>query len=319
MDQFNRIAVVSRSFGKSSQAPLDYLLERGYDVRVRRSVNLHDPAEIASLIGEADCAIVGNDTIDAYVMDRCPNLKVVSKMGVGLDAIDLKEAEKRGIRVMYTPAANNESVADLAVLLILGCLRHLREYMMTRPTPDWSVRAMGNELGGKTVGIVGFGRIGHAVAKRLTGFDVSMLAYDAYLPEDAELPAGVRRCGFDELLAGSDIVTIHAPLTGETAGMFCRETFEKMKPGSILINTARGGLVRTEDLRDALKSGHIRAAGLDVFEEEPVKDEEMLQWESVLATPHIAAHTTEANIRMGMECAVNADRALCALRGEGIL
>lgn len=260
---------------------------------------------IVKQIGNAQAVITGSDVIDKYVMDKCPNLKIISKHGVGLDSIDLKEAERRGIKVTKTPDANNESVADLTLMFMLYLLREINNNRITSASPDWSTKKLSHDLYQNTIGLIGFGKIGRAVAKRLEAFQCNVLVYDPYIKEDQISGEYISLCPFEEVLSRSNVISLHLPLTEQTRGMIKRETIEKMKDGVILINTSRGALVDEKALYEALQSGKVGGAGLDVYSVEPPVNEPMLIHEHVLCTPHIAPHTEEANYRMGMAAAAN--------------
>ncbi len=297
-----KIAVLSRSFGKADPAPLNYLLDKGYEVLMHNNDRQVDEDHIIELIGDADCAILGNDLITPKVIDACPNLKCLSKQGVGMDRIDQEYCKEKGIAVFNTPLANNESVADHTLLLMMAAIRDLKNCIIDDPSPEWGTEFT-NDLFEKTVGLVGFGHIGRAVARRLKGFDCKILVYDPYLSPEKVEGCGVELVDLPELLRESDIVSLHAPLTEDTRDTINSETIAMMKPTAILVNTSRGGLINMEAFRDAIKTGRIRGAALDVFIEEPPRNEEILCHPHVLATKHIATHTKECALRMSSEAA----------------
>jgi D-3-phosphoglycerate dehydrogenase len=226
------------------------------------------------------------------------DLRVVGKVGTGIDSVDLAAAADHGVAVTYTPGINALSVAEHALGLSLAALRHtvtcgrmLREGGWRDVTPE------GTQLSGRTVGIVGFGNIGRRFAKLLRGFDVEVLAYDPYVqPEDTEL-VGATLVGYEELLGRADLVSVHAELTDETRGMVDADAFGAMRPRTVLVNTARGPIVDEDALVDALDSGHLGAAALDVFASEPLSPDSPLHgFDNVTVTPHVAARTTEASV-----------------------
>lgn len=297
-----KLVILSRSFAKASEGPIEYLKaheEIGY--RLVRNSEPENTAYIAAQIGDADAVIVGSDVIDGYVMARCPKLKVISKHGVGLDSIDLALAKEKGIKVTVTANANNESVADLTLLFMLNILRDARANLIQSSSPDWKTKELTNDLFEKTVGLIGYGQIGRSVAKRLYGFSCKILIYDPMLhQEEVTDGLGGLVVSLKQLLQESDIVSLHAPLTAATHHLIDAETIAGMKDGAVLINTSRGGLVDEKALYNGLKSGKLKAAGLDVFAKEPPVDEPLLTLKNVVATPHVAPHTVEANYRMGM-------------------
>ncbi|MFA5634755.1 MAG: phosphoglycerate dehydrogenase [Anaerovoracaceae bacterium] len=296
----HKVVILSRTFGKASDDPINYLHEHGIEYELVRNDRPEDYEWIAEKIGDADAVITGSDVINRYVMDHCPNLRVICKHGVGLDNIDLRLAKERGIGVKNTPDANNESVADLTVLIILALLRGFLHNAIKSSTPDWKAKMLTNDLYGKTVGLIGFGKIGSSVAKRLVGFDTTILVYDPYIESEAIVTANTFLCDFDEVLSRSDIVSLHLPLDDSTYNIIDYGAIMKMKDGAIIINTSRGCLIDNDALYNALKSGKLKGAGLDVFPVEPPVNDPLLTLDNVVATPHIAPHTVEANYRMGM-------------------
>ena len=244
------------------------------------------------------------DKIDAELMDKAgPSLKIISNYAVGFDNIDLDEAKKRGIVVTNTPSKEvNEAVAEHTWALILALSRRIVEAdEATRRggyygwDPDIF---LGRSLVGKTLGIIGLGNIGTMVARRAKGYEMNVI-YNKHNPDtEAEKELGVKFASLDELLSTSDFVSLHVPLTEETRGLINKETLGKMKRGSYLVNTARGPIVCEQDLAEALRTGVLAGAALDVFENEPNINPELLAMENVILTPHIASSTWEARLKM---------------------
>ncbi len=259
------------------------------------------------------------DKIDAEVMDAAPNLKVISTYSVGFDHIDVEEATKRGIYVTHTPGVLTDAVAELTVGLILSICRRILEADKVIRTGQWNKPwnpffLTGMELKGKTLGIVGFGRIGRAVAKKMSGFEMRILYYDVRRDEKAEKELGAQYADLETLLKESDIVSLHVPLTKQTYHMIGEKELKLMKPTAYLINTARGAVVDTEALVRALKEGWIAGAALDVFEQEPLPpDHPLTKLENVVLTPHIGSATVEARSRMAELAAKN---LVAVLKGE---
>ena len=259
------------------------------------------------------------DKIDAEVMDAAPNLKVISTYSVGFDHIDIEAATKRGIYVTHTPGVLTDAVAEFTVGLILAITRRILEADKIIRSGQWNKPwnpyfLTGPELKGKTIGIVGFGRIGIAVAKRLSSFDVKMLYYDVSRRWDVESILDVKPVDLETLLKESDIVTLHVPLLKSTYHMIGEKELKLMKKTAYLINTARGPVVDTEALVKALKEGWIAGAALDVFEQEPLPpDHPLTKLENVILTPHIASATIEARQRMSELAARN---LISVLKGE---
>jgi phosphoglycerate dehydrogenase-like enzyme len=252
----------------------------------------------------AEAVIAGLEPFDENLLSNADCLKVISRYGVGTDRIDLQTVRHRHIALTVTPGANTESVADMAFALMLSGARHIpasdRALRMGLPT-----RPVGSEVFGKTLGIAGFGRIGKAVAKRAAGFSMRILYWDVLEDPNPEHFNAIS-CDWDTLLEESDFISIHLPLTPQTKNLFCRQSFEKMKRTAVLINTARGGIIREEDLYHALKNNIIQAAGLDVTEAEPPLGSPLLTLDNCILTNHLGATTREAVHRMGMMAAQNA-------------
>lgn len=307
-----RVLVTARSFGQFSPEPVNLLLERGCEV-IRRPVSRPlSAAELRDLVPGMDALIVGNDEVDASVVEAARSLKVISRYGVGLDNIDLAAAAAAGIVVTNTPGTNDASVADLTMGLILALARHLPQIGAKVKAGGWG-RLLGMELAGKVLGIAGLGRIGRGVARRASAFDLKILGWDQVRDEEWAARTGVTYVSWEELLEGSDLLTLHLPLTPSTRGLLGAAELARLKPGAYLINTARGELVEEQALYEALVSGRLAGAGLDVLATEPPGDSPLLQLENVLVTSHIGGYTGEAVQRMGLLAARN---VLSVLAGE---
>jgi D-3-phosphoglycerate dehydrogenase len=254
-------------------------------------------------------------TIDKNFLNKAGRLKVIGRAGVGTDNIDVEEASRRGIIVMNVPAGNTLAAVELTVAHIMSTLRSLpnasyelkHEHIWNRK--KW----MGMELSEKTLGIIGFGRIGSRVAKRCMSFGAKVVTYDPYIKKEKATNLGCRIVDtLDELLEVSDIITIHTPKTEETYNIITSKQIDKMKDDVILINCARGGLYNEDDLYDALKNKKIRALGIDVFDNEPVKNHKLFELENVFVTPHIGGITYESQVRVGTQIA---QQVIDALKG----
>lgn len=262
----------------------------------------YEKDELIKIIPEVEVLIVRSATkVTADIIEAGKNLKIIGRAGTGLDNIDVKAAESKGIKVLNTPGANSISVAELAIGLMLACSRHIARGTIDLKNGKWTKKELeGHELFGRTVGIIGFGNIGKEVAKRLLAFDMKVLAYDPFVKET---DINVNIVDLDTIYRESDYITIHVPLTPETKNMINEQTIMKMKDGVIIINAARGGIIDEVALYNALVSGKVYAAGLDVFEIEPPTDEirqKLLSLPNVVATPHVGASTFEAQERVGM-------------------
>ena len=272
--------------------------------------------ELIKVIGDYDALIVrGRTKVTKEVLAAAANLKVVGRAGVGLDNIDVEEARKRGVEVVYTPQASTIAVAELTIGLMLSLLRKLPYADRNLKDGRWEKpRLHGFELKGKTVGIVGFGRIGRAVAKRVLAFEARVIAYDV-----ADIKALAQELGvevvssLEELLREADIVSIHVPLLPETRQLIDEKAIYTMKKGAYLINTSRGEVVDTKALLKALKEGHLAGAALDVFEHEPPAEDwewELVKHPNVVVTPHIGAQTAEAQRAAAIQVAESIIKAL---------
>ncbi|UCD07180.1 MAG: hydroxyacid dehydrogenase [Candidatus Aenigmatarchaeota archaeon] len=246
--------------------------------------------------------------VDKGVLNRAKKLKAVIRAGVGLDNIDVEECKKRDIRIYHSPGSNANAVASHTVALIFAVLRKIAKADKHVREGKWDREEfLSHELDDKVIGIVGFGAIGKLVAKKLSGFDVDFLAYDPYLTkeqiEDAEeAKRRVKKLDdLHELIRKSDIITIHVPLMPETRYIIGEKEFKIMKPHAILINTSRGGVVDEKALIEYLKKDKLYGAGLDVFEEEPPKNRELLELHNVVLTPHTAAMTEQAHRNMSVQ------------------
>jgi D-3-phosphoglycerate dehydrogenase len=293
------VLVSARSFAASNPAPLRLLEEAGC-----RVIRVTDVNGLARQLKEADGVIAGLETYSSDMLRGCERLKVISRYGVGYDAVDIQAAREAGIAVTVTPGANSDSVADLAVALLLAAARHI-------PAMDASVRAgvqqraVGLEMWQKTLGVIGTGRIGKGVVRRVSGFNMRLLCYDIFQDEPFMAKYGARYVDMDTLLCESDFITIHTPLTGETRGMIDAAAFAKMKSNAVFVNTARGGIVDEQALYDALKNGGIAAAALDATVDEPPYTSPLCSLANCILTPHIGAATEEAALNMGLTAVTN--------------
>jgi len=246
------------------------------------------------------CVVRGRTKVRQPLIDLYPGLKVIVRGGVGLDNIDADYARSKGITVMNTPKASSASVAELAIGFMFDLARSIYKATATMKAEKWEKKAFeGDELGDKTLGLIGIGNIGREVAKRALALGMTVIAYDPYVKE-AE---GVRLVQLDELLAKSDYISLHLPKTKESANMIGKAQFEKMKSGVRLVNCARGGIVDEAALYEALVSGKVAGAALDVFAEEPPTDYRLFKLDNVIGSPHIGAATHEAQGRVGAEVA----------------
>jgi len=270
-------------------------------------------AEYLERCGDADGLLVQYGAVTRRVLEGLPRLRVIVRYGVGVDGIDLAAATDQGVPVVNVPDYGTDEVANHAVALLLTLARKLARLDRQTRSGGWDVFRVGpvTRLAGQTVGILGCGRIGSAVARKLGGFDVRLLGCDPYI---GTFPPGVQPVAFERLLAESDYLTIHCPLTPDTRHLFDAETLARLRPTAVLINTARGGLVDTAALVEALQLGHLAGAGLDVLEAEPIDPASpLLRMEQVIVTPHSAWYSEEGRSDLKRRAA---EEAVRVLRGE---
>jgi phosphoglycerate dehydrogenase-like enzyme len=246
------------------------------------------PDQLRTLLPDADVVMAGGERYSSDLLALAPKVKILARTGVGYDAIDVPAATAKGIAVTIAPGTNQESVAEQAFALLLAVRRKIAYYDALIRAGQWE-RDVVAPVRGLTLGIVGMGRIGRAMVPRALAFGMNVIAFDPVPDPDFDLKHGLQRRHFHELLAESDVVSLHLPATPETNGLFNKETFARMRWGSVLLNTARGSLVVERDLLDALNSGQLSGAGLDVFEREPPDPANpILHHPNVVSTPHLA-------------------------------
>lgn len=261
------------------------------------------PRQLRQVIGRYDALVVRSRTkVTRDILAVATRLKVIGRAGVGVDNVDVEAATERGILVMNTPEGNTRSTAELTLALMLALARQIVQACNLVKAGQWK-KLMGNELGGKTVGIIGLGRIGTAVARRCAAFEMRVLGYDPYVAEERARRAEVNLVSLSRLLRESDFITIHAPLDRKTHHLLGAKQFALMKKGVRIIDCARGGIIDEDALLKALKSGRVVGAALDVFEHEPPGDSPLLKEPGVLATPHIGASTEEAQQNVSIQIA----------------
>lgn len=245
-------------------------------------------------------------TIDAALLDKTPELKVIVTATSGYDHIDLIETEKRNIKVMYTPDANVTSAAELTWGLILACQRHLVSAHREIKAGKWQREPfLGHELAGRNLGIIGLGRIGQKMAKIANAFDMKIFAFDPYQEKEVFQKLNIHRSSYEEVLKQSDVLTFHVPLTSETRHMLNRSHFEYIHPDCVVINASRGSVIHEEDLADALLDKKISCAGLDVFKKEPPdRNSKLLKCQNLIMTPHLGAYTEEAFQKASLQAAI---------------
>ncbi len=258
--------------------------------------------ELASEIPEYDALVVRSATkVTKRIIRAAGKLKVIGRAGAGVDNIDIDAAAENNIIVMNTPGGNAEAAAELAVALMFAAARKVAQADSSMKAGRWEKKLfMGVELLGKTLGIIGTGFVGGIVAERAAALGMTVIAHDPYLSQERAKAIGVELTDFEDLLNKSDFISIHVPNNSETAGLINREAFAKMRDGVIFINCSRGGIVVEKDLLNALESGKVAAAGIDVYESEPPSNLSLVNHPRVTATPHIGASTREAQINVAV-------------------
>lgn len=288
------------------------LLRRAAEVSLQPQISASDLLEE---IGNYDALVVRSRTkVTAAVVAAGKRLKVIGRSGVGVDNIDLIAAVEAGLTVVNSPLAATMAVAEMTMALLLGMARQVPAVDASMKVGKWEKQAFtGGELDGKVLGIVGYGRIGTQLARYATAFGMQVLVFSPSLTPKAIQESGVQSVELDELLSRADYLSLHVPFNETTCNLLGAAEFAKMKPGMRLVNTARGGIVDEEALRAALDSGQVTGAALDVFATEPVSPGSIAMHPRVIATPHIAAQTAEAQARAGIDIA---EEVLAALQGE---
>lgn len=301
--------LITDELGKAGLVKLDQAEDADYICKPGLSQE-----ELKAIIPEYDAVIVRSGTqIGVDVLDTAVNLKIIGRAGIGIDNIDVMAASTRGIIVMNTPQANSVATAEMSIAMLLAASRNLAPAHQSLAAGKWE-RAVhvGHQLRRKKLGIIGLGQVGRLVAKRALAFEMDVGAYDPYISEEVALDLGITLIDLEDLLAHSDYITLHAPLVPETENMINTDTLKLMKDGVILVNVARGRLIDEAALAEALKSGKVLAAALDVYQQEPPENSPLIGLPNVLHTPHLGASTHEAQKEVSIQIV---EQVLDALRG----
>ena len=263
------------------------------------------PDELKAVIKDYDALIVRSATkVTAEIIDEAAKLTAIGRAGAGVDNIDIPAASKRGIVVMNTPGGNTVTTAEHAIAMMLSLARKIPQATASMKAGKWEkAKFMGNEYCNKTLGVIGLGRVGAVVADRACGLKMNVIACDPFISPEVAAQMGVALVGLDDLYANSDFITVHSPLSAETRNLINADAFSKMKKGVFLIHCARGGIVNEKALYDALVSGKVAGAALDVFEEEPTPNMDLIGLENVICTPHLGASTDEAQTNVAIAIA----------------
>lgn len=302
----NKIVISTSSFDIANNPPIQRLIEAGFEVVTNPYKRKLSEEEIISLLGQDTIGLLaGIEPLTERVLTSTHQLKVISRCGTGLDSVDLAAAKRHNIAVFNTPEAPAQAVAELTLGLMLATLRQIGLIDRKLRDGEWP-RTQGHLLAAQTVGIVGLGHIGRRVARLCQAFEATVVAHDPYLSQAQQ---GVSLMPLEQLLAESDIVTLHIPYLADTHHLLNKAAFSRMKSGAIIINAARGRLVDEAALHDALLAGHLKGAALDVFEQEPYQGP-LLKCDNITLTSHIGSLAKESRHRMEIEAAENLLRGL---------
>jgi len=289
---------------KLSETAVQIFRDRGIDVDFMPDLG-KDKDRLAEVIGQYDGLAIRSATkVTAKLLDGADRLKVIGRAGIGVDNVDIPAASKKGVIVMNTPFGNSVTTAEHAIAMMFAVARQLPEASASTHAGKWEKnRFMGVELYNKTLGVIGAGNIGAIVCDRAQGLKMKVIAYDPFLSEDRARKMGVTKVDLDELLGRADFITLHVPLTDKTRNILSREALAKTRKGVRIVNCARGGLIEEDALADALKSGHVAGAALDVFAVEPATESPLFGLPNVVVTPHLGASTTEAQENVALQVA----------------
>ncbi|MCX8172026.1 MAG: phosphoglycerate dehydrogenase, partial [Archaeoglobaceae archaeon] len=283
-----------------SEEAIELMKREGLQVDVKLGLKKE---ELRSIVHDYEAMIVRSQIkVDKDIIEAAKKLKIIGRAGVGVDNIDLETANRKGIIVVNAPGGNTISTAEHTIALLLSLARKIPQAHLSMKEKKWDrKRFTGIELRGKTIGVIGLGRVGFEVAKRCRALEMNVLAFDPYIPPERAHQIGVKLVDLETLLRESDIITLHVPKTKETTGMIKREHLDVMKKGVLIINTARGGIIDDKVLIEGLQSGKIGGVALDVYEKEPPEfSSPLFSFENVITTPHLGASTEEAQLSVGL-------------------
>jgi len=314
----SKVLITTVPFGDKNRYPLDLLESNNIEYLVNPLDKKLTEDELVGLVSDFDVIIAGTELISSKVMENASNLKMISRVGIGLDSVDLLAAEKRGIRVSYTPDAPAPAVAELTVGMMLTLLRSAHVSNLQMHSGKWH-RFFGRRLSEVVVGIIGVGRIGQGVLEHLKGFkNPRILVNDMSIKNDISNKFNVEWSSKEEIYKQSDIVSLHLPLTGKTKNMIRKDQLLLMKADSIIINTSRGGIINESDLYEAMKSGHLGGAAIDVFNNEPYNGD-LKNIERCLLTAHMGSMSIDCRARMEIEATEEAVRFLTGKTLKGLV
>lgn len=310
--------ITSVPFAQTNRLPLELLEGAGIDYVINPIGRRLTEDELAGMIGDIDLLIAGTEPITDRVMGCAPNLKLISRIGIGLDSVDLLAAERRGIRVSYTPEAPSPAVAELTVGLMLSLLRGIHVANAELHRGEWK-RHFGRRIPEVTIGVIGVGRIGRRVLTRLVGFGTPRVLVNDLYPDTKLVPElKLEWVGKEDIFRNADVITVHVPLTAHTKNMIRREHLLMMKPDALVINTARGGVINEQDLADVMREGHLGGAAIDVFEQEPYKGP-LSDIDRCLLTSHMGSMSIDCRTRMEIEATEEAVRFVTGKALTGVV
>ena len=305
----SKTLITTVPFADKDGSPVELLKEAGIQYIINPLNRKLTERELAEMVSDFDVIIAGTEPITDYVMSRAPNLKMISRVGIGLDSVDLLAAEKRGIKVSYTPDAPSPAVAELTIGLMITLLRSVHVSNSQMHQGHWH-RYFGRRLANVTIGVIGVGRIGTRVLNRLPAFGTPRLLLNDILPDPGlDRKFKLQWVSKETIYKEADIITFHLPLTAQTKNMVRREHLEMMQHDAIVINTSRGGIINEQDLYDVMSTGHLAGAAIDVFNEEPYKGK-LREIERCLLTAHMGSMSVDCRTRMEIEATVEAIRFL---------
>ena len=316
MTKLKKVLITTIPFGEKNRAPLDMLESNNIDYVVNPLNKKLTESELECLISDFDIVIAGTEQITRKVMDTANNLKLISRVGIGLDSVDLLAAKSRGISVSYTPDAPAPAVAELTIGMMLTLLRSIHVSNSQMHSGGWH-RFFGRRLSEVVIGIIGFGRIGQGVAEHLKGFgSPKILVNDLSIKDDISHKFNIEVVGKEEIYKKADIISLHLPLTAKTKNMIKESHLMLMKSDAIIINTSRGGIINEQDLYNVMQSGHLEGAAIDVFENEPYNGP-LREIERCLLTAHMGSMSVDCRARMETEATEEAVRFLTGKKLRG--
>ena len=311
-----KVLITTVPFGDKNRLPLELLENENIEYLINPLNKKLTEDELADLVTDFDVIIAGTELISEKVMQRASNLKLISRVGIGLDSVDLLAAEKRGIKVSYTPDAPAPAVAELTIGLMLSLLRSVQVSNLQLHHGKWH-RYFGRRLSEITVGIIGLGRIGTGILRGMSGFNVPRILVNDIEPnKDLNFEHNIEWVGKETIYEEADVISLHLPLTHLTKNMIKKEELLSMKQDAIIINTARGGIINEKDLYDVLQQGHLSGAAIDVFNQEPY-DGSLKEIDRCILTAHMGSMSVDCRTRMEIEATEEAVRFLTGKKLEG--